>query len=272
MGVSEAIEKEASRRRFSDKTIKTYQKCVERFFLWCKKEPKYVTKKDVHEFLEKMSERGKSGNTINIYLNALKFYFEEILRRNFRVDIRYSKIPKNLPIILTKEEVKKLIDNTKNHKHKIMVALLYSAGLRASELLNLKLKDLNFKEKYGFVRQGKGRKDRIFIIAEKLERVLLQLSVGRNKEEFLFINNKNKVYSISSLQKIVEKAGKLAGIQKKIHPHTLRHSFATHLIENSCSVSEVQTLLGHKSPEATMIYLHTAAPNMIKIKSPFDRL
>jgi len=153
-----------------------------------------------------------------------------------------------------------------------MISLLYGAGVRVSELLNLKIKDINIENKYGFVRHGKGNKDRIFIIPNKIILELKELIKERNSELNLFLTNRNERYSARTIAEIIKNACKNVGIKRRIHPHTMRHSFATHLIENGNSVSEVQSLLGHKSPETTMIYVHLAKPNMIKIKSPLDEL
>ncbi|MBI2629599.1 tyrosine-type recombinase/integrase [Candidatus Pacearchaeota archaeon] len=246
--INEAIKKEGLRRGYSLRTIQTYQEAVRRFFEFCGKETGKVSKTDLKGFLYHLEEKGKTGSTLNVYLNALKFFFEDVMRRKMNVDMKYSRIPKKLPEVLTKEEVKKLIYAVRNNKHKIMISLLYASGLRASELINLKIKDLNFRENYGFVRNGKGRKDRMFIIPEKLKIVLMQMSVSRNKEENLFLTNRNKKYDVRSLQQIVKKAAKLAGLDyKEIHCHTLRHSFATHLIEENHSIEEVQHLLGIKA-------------------------
>jgi len=273
MEIAEAIRKEASRRKYSPRTIETYQKCVERFFCYCGKEPKEVTKKDVKEFLEDLDNNGKSGGTIHVYLNSLKFFFEDVLRRNMQIDIRYSRRPGKLPFVLSKDEVKKLFGKISNWKHRLMIELLYGAGLRVSELINIKIKDLKIDSNYGFVRQGKGNKDRMFIIAETIKSKIIELikNEGLQNEDNLFLTNRKEKYSVRSLQVIVKDAAKLAGLNyKEIHCHTLRHSFATHLIEQGQSVSEVQSLLGHKSPETTMIYLHTSTLSMINIKSPLD--
>jgi site-specific recombinase XerD len=151
---------------------------------------------------------------------------------------------------------------------------MYSAGLRVSELLNLKVCDLEIDKGYGFVRSGKGGKDRLFILSEKFKERISELiyNNGLKGDNLLFLSNRDRKYNVRSMQEIIRKACKKAGIEKKVHPHTLRHSFATHLIENGYSVSEVQGLLGHKSPETTMIYLHTATKSMLNIKSPIDSL
>lgn len=274
MNVAEAIKKECERRKFSPRTIEAYQTCVEVFFRQTNKTPNQITKKDVGEFLDKLMESGRSGGTIHVYLNALKFYFEEILGRNFRLDIKYCKRPERLPEVLTKEETINILEAIKNPKHKLMISFLYGAGLRVSELLNLRVGDINFENKYGFVRHGKGNKDRIFILPEKILNQLKELIQLENlsKEDFMFLTNRNERYSPRTIAEIIKKSCEINGIKRKIHPHTMRHSFATHLIQNGNSVNEVQSLLGHKSPETTMIYVHLASPKMLKIKSPLDEI
>ncbi len=274
MNVSESIKKECDRRGFSPRTVKTYQECLGMFFRQIAKKPNEITKKDVRGFLDKLMSDGKSGGTIHVYLNALKFYFEECLGRNFRLNIKYSKRPKKLPEVLTKEEVLQVLESIKNQKHKLMISLLYGAGLRVSELLNLKVKEINFENKYGFVRHGKGNKDRIFIFPESILLPLKELISFENlsNKDFLFLTNRREKYSARTIAEIIKSACNIVGIKRRIHPHTMRHSFATHLIQNGNSVNEVQSLLGHKSPETTMIYVHLASPKMLNIKSPLDNL
>ncbi len=268
---TELLKKELDRRRYSPRTTSTYIGCVERFLKWCNKPINEITKKDVKEYLSIKNESGQSGNSINVNLMAIKFYFEEILGRKMWVDISYSKIPKRIQRFLTKEEIEKLLSVIKNPKHKLMVAFMYSAGLRVSELVNIKIKDLNLNDKYGFVRNGKGNKDRVIVLAEKLEIPLFSICLNRNQEEFVFVTNRNKKYSVATIRMIVKRAAKDAEIKnfKEIHPHTFRHSFATHLIQNNYSISDVQASLGHRSPETTMIYTHSSG-KLIGIKSPLD--
>jgi integrase/recombinase XerD len=268
--VEAAVRRECKRRRYSERTAKTYVFCINRFLKWSNKDIGKVSKKDVRMFLEHLSS-DKTGSTMNVYHMAIRFLFQDVLDKKMWINIHYSKIPEALPTVLTKKEVLLLLNNITNPKHKLMTGFLYSSGLRVSELLNMKVKDIYIDENYGFVRRGKGNKDRIFILSEKLKDGLKALvEENLNKEDYLFSSNRGRKYSPRSIQEIIKKAAKTAGIKKHVHPHTLRHSFATHLIENNYSVSEVQSLLGHKSPETTFIYLHTASPNMIKVKSPLD--
>jgi integrase/recombinase XerD len=155
-----------------------------------------------------------------------------------------------------------------------MIEVLYGGGLRVNELLNLQVKDLLIDNGYGFIRQGKGRKDRIFVLSKVcIEKIKNLIEMEKlSADNFLFLTNRREKYSERSVQEIVKKSTRLAGICKNVHCHTLRHSFATHLIQNGASLNEVQTMLGHKSPETSMIYVHMASPNMINIKSPLDEL
>ena len=272
--IESAVKRECKRRRYSEKTIKTYIYCINRFFIFAQKSVDKISKRDVRLFLEDLSEKERTGNTMNVYHMAIRFLFEEVLNKRIWIDIKYSKVPKKIPAVLAKEEVKRLFDAVKNPKHKLMVQLMYSAGLRVSELLNVRLKDLDLNKNYGWVRKGKGNKDRLFIIADSIKDKIKQLIEQErlSNEDFLFSNNRKMQYSARTVQQIIKSAAKKAKIDREIHPHTLRHSFATHLIENGYSVSEVQALLGHKSPETTFIYVHTASPNMINIKSPLDNI
>jgi len=270
--IEKAVIRECKRRRFSQATIKTYLYCINRFLKLTEKQIQYVSKKDVKEFLIKLSEKNLSGSSLNTYHMAIRFLFEQVLDKKIWIDIKYSKVPLKLPIVLNKEEVREILNKISNEKHRLMVALMYSAGLRVLELLNLKIIDLELDKNYGFVRKGKGNKDRIFIIADKIKEPIKLLIEIENleKESYLFKSNRDKRYSVRTVQQIIKKAKKKAKIDKQISPHTFRHSFATHLIENNYSVLDVQGLLGHKSPETTFTYLHIASPNMINIKSPLD--
>lgn len=272
--IEEAVKRECRRRRYSERTIKTYIYCITRFLKSTGKTIDRISKKDVRMFLESLSEKEMAGNTMNVYHMAIRFLFEDVLDKRIWIDVKYSKVPEKLPVVLSKDEVRKLFDVIGNPKHRLMMKLMYSAGLRVSELINLKINDIELDKNYGWVRGGKGNKDRLFIIADSLKNELGNFidSQKANSYDWLFTSKRGGKYNMKSPQQIIKNACDRSGIKKRISCHTLRHSFATHLIEDGCSVSEVQSLLGHKSPETTFIYLHTAAPNMIKIKSPLDKL
>ena len=273
--LDKAVARECRRRRYSDKTLKTYLYCIHRFLQFTGKALDRISKKDVRNFLYHLSDNNRAGNTMNVNHMALRFLFEEVLERKMWIDIHYSKIPEKIQRSLTKEEMKMLFNAIKNPQHKLMAEFLYSAGLRASELINIRVRDLNIEKGYGYVRNGKGNKDRIIVIADVLKDRIKNL-IKENSltlEDYMFKSNRMDKYSVSSMQKVIKKAAMEAGVRdwKEIHPHTLRHSFATHLVENSYSVSDVQASLGHKSPETSMIYVHSSG-KMIGIRSPIDGL
>lgn len=274
MDINELIRKKCKRRRLSPQTTKTYIYCINKFLKWTKKELRYISKKDVRLFLEYLSEKDRAGSTMNVYHMALRFLFEEVLEKRMWIDIKYSKTPRKLPEVLSKEEIRKLFNAISNWKHRLMIEFLYGSGLRVSELINMKVKDLELDKNYGYVRNGKGGKDRLIILSKIIKEKIKNLIEMENLSEdsFLFQSSRNKKYSIRSIQQIIRKASKIAGIKRKIHPHTLRHSFSTHLIENGYDLTNVQALLGHKSPETTLIYTHTASPNLINTASPLESL
>lgn len=191
----------------------------------------------------------------------------EVLHKNMRLGLRYAKRPRRLPTCLTKEEVKMVIDAIKNPKQRLVVSLMYGAGLRVSEIVKLSSDDIDLDRLIGYVRSGKGNKDRMFIVPKLLVDELKNYLSNR----YLFMGNKGSHYSIRSVQEIIKRACKDCGITKNVHPHTFRHSFATHLIEEGNSIVVVQALLGHISVDTTMVYLHSAK-STINVKSPLDEI
>jgi len=149
MDILEAMKKEMFRRKLSPKTMKTYLFYVRKFLLFCKKPVRRFSKKDCREFLEKFMEKGVTGSSLNVALNSLRFMMEEVLRRSMRLNIRYSKTPKNLPVCLTREEITRLVKAIKNNKHRILVSLIYGAGLRVSEVVKLRPKDIDLDTNIG---------------------------------------------------------------------------------------------------------------------------
>jgi site-specific recombinase XerD len=203
----------------------------------------------------------------------LRYSFSNIIHKDITVNIKRPKKEKRIPSVLTKEEVKILINSLDTKKSKLMASLMYACGFRVSELVNLKIKDLNFEEKIGSVRQGKGKKDRIFNIPEfLLEDLKIQAEKQKEeKKEYLFTGPKGRL-SERNLQKIISKAAKRAGIKKDVHCHTLRHSFATHLLENGTDIRTIQVLLGHSSISTTELYTHISRQQLKNVKSPIDQL
>lgn len=262
------MKREMLRRRLSPRTIKTYLQYVHKFLLANKdKELKEFSKKDIREFLYKMEQKDLSGSTLNVAHNALRFMMIEILHKACYLKIRYAKTPKKQPQYLTKKEVHKVLSAIINKKHKLLISLMYGAGLRVREVTRLRITDFSFEENIGWVREGKGNKDRPFIIPQSLKEELKRCC---EQEQLWLFPGRSGAISIRSVQKILKDVGKRIKIKKELHPHIFRHSFTTHLLESGIDVTSVQSLLGHVRPETTLNYSHAIKPKLIAIKSPLD--
>ena len=263
------IEIELKISKSSEHTIYNYVKSNKNLISFTKKSPDKITTEDVKSFMaETLTNR--SAMSIILFLSAIKYAYSTIFNNDITATIKRPKKEKRLPEILSKEETKKLLKEFKNEKSKLMISLIYACGFRVSELINLKIIDLNFPEKIGHIRQAKGKKDRIFNIPEFLIEDLKQQVKNQKDKEFLFTGRNGKL-SARNLQKIVSSAADRAGL-KNIHCHTLRHSFATHLLENGVDIRVIQELLGHSDISTTQIYSHVSSEMLKKIKSPIDNL
>ncbi len=258
-------------RNFSGKTIKAYLYYNKELLRFASKSPREINKQDIKDYLDWSFNSDRSAATINLIINAFKFYYEQILKRKFftpDLGIKRPKKEKKLPTVLAKAEILKMIAMTENLKHRLMIQLLYGSGLRVSELVNLKVNNIDFNRQTVIIREGKGKKDRMTIIsAAVLE------SVSRYLEEykpliFLFESHiAGKKISARSAQKVISQAVAKAGINKNVSVHTLRHSFATHLLEEGTDIRYIQTLLGHARLETTQIYTKVAGNKLREIKN-----
>lgn len=266
-----SLEVELRLRGFSKHTTKTYLYYNSKLLSYIKKSPEEITENDIKKFIVyKMSNL--SNCSIGLIRSALKFYYSEILRKNI-VLVKTPRGDKTLPVVLSKKEIKDLLDKTNNTKHRLLIELLYSTGLRLSECINLKYADLDLDSKIGWVRKGKGSKDRIFIISDMFKRDLISYGKehGFDKDGFIF-EVKGRKMSQRGIQHAIKISAERAGIQKSVHVHTLRHSFATHLLENGVDIRKIQQLLGHSSLSTTQIYTQVSSDEIKKIKSPLDAL
>ncbi|OYT41840.1 integrase [Candidatus Pacearchaeota archaeon ex4484_26] len=265
----EKVQKELRIRNFSPRTIKSYNYHLHRFLTYVNKPLKTITKDDIKNYLDFMLKK-QEGRSVSVSLSAIKFFFLNVLRKKI-YGIPYPKRKESLPIILSKREVKKLINSIENPKHKLLVSFLYACGLRVSEAVKLRVSDIDFDEGLIYVRKGKGGKDRCVPLPKSLIKSMENLKVQINNFKYLFQTKKGHL-SIKSAQLIVEKAAKKAGINKRVSPHTLRHSFATHLLESGVSIRIIQKLLGHKRIAATQIYTQISNQTIKNVKSPLDDL
>lgn len=266
------IEIELKISKNSQYTIRNYLNFNSSLIEFTKKSPSKITEEDVKQYIaQNLSAR--SASSIIVFLSAVKYAFSSILNFDPTYKIKRPKKEKKFPAVLTKEEIQKLFDEISSKKSKLMVELIYACGMRVSELTGLKIQDIDFDEKIGHIRQGKGRKDRMFNIPNSLFNQLLKYASYQKekKQEFLFSGPKGKLSS-RNLQKIISKASKKANIKKDVHCHTLRHSFATHLLENGIDIRKIQELLGHTNLSTTQIYTHISAEELKKISSPLDEI
>ncbi len=214
-----------------------------------------------------------SNSAVRISIAAIRFFYLHYLKDKVpdALNIKIRKTNK-LPLVLSKQEVIRILKVTNNLKHKTMLMMIYSAGLRLGELLNLKLQDIDSNRMKIHIRQAKGKKDRYVFLSQKLLDLLRLYFEEYKPQDFLFEGQKGNQYSPKSVQSVFKKAIKNAGVRKPATVHTLRHSFATHLLEDGTDIRYIQQLLGHKKLETTQIYTHITGSAMDKIKSPLDSL
>lgn len=261
--------------QYSEKTLKTYQNAFEEFINYYKEvDLKAIDEKMILEFMRYLViERKVSESYQNQVINAIKFYYEKVLRgerKNYLID--RPKKEKTLPTVLNEEEIKLLLNKTENLKHKAILMMAYSAGLRLGELINLKIKDIDSKRMQIRVEQAKGKKDRYTILSKKMLAILREYFSRYKPKEWLFEGEKGGQYAARSIQKVVKLSASKAGIKKNVGVHTLRHTFATHLLENGTDLRYIQSLLGHESSKTTEIYTHITTKGFDQIKNPLDEL
>jgi len=259
-------------KRFSDSTIKTYSSFIFKLLRFQKKPISEYTNRDLELFIEnEIAKKGYSISTHRQCISALKQLEKLHNLENINIDnLDRPNKSKYLPIVLSKEEVIDIFRATRNLKHRTLLILIYSSGLRIGEALSLRLQDIDVDRRQIYVRNGKGRKDRHVVLAESFIPLLYNYLTSYKPQE-LFIEGKDGMpYSSSSVRSVLKLACSRAKIKKHVTPHTLRHSFATHMLENGIDLRHIQALLGHSRPETTMIYTHVSQHDLMKIKSPLD--
>lgn len=253
---------------YSRETVKAYTNCVRIIYQYFGKPLNQITQEEFADFLGILAKKNYSPYTLNLYHASLKYVFEKIYRTHFNFDLPYAKRPKKLPVVLSRNEVSEVIKAAKNPKHKLILALCYGAGLRVSEVINLKVHDVDLSELTIHIKQAKGKKDRITVFPEKLKNDIRNLIAGKDRNDLLFESIRGGKITARTAQKIFANALKKAGIKKEATFHSLRHSFATHLLENGVDVRYVQELLGHKNIRTTQRYTQVTNPKLKNIKSP----
>lgn len=262
-------------RRYSDSTVKTYCEALKSFLkFYNKKTLSEITNDDIIKFNNDfILKYNLSASYQSQIVNAIKLFFKEIQNATLNVDLVHRPKKYNpLPKILAKEEVASIINALDNIKHKCMLSLIYSAGLRRSELLKMQLNDIDSNRMQLRIKQSKGGKDRITPLSETVLQLLRQYYVSYKPKKYVFEGQNGLQYSERSLALVLKKGCELAGIKKQVNLHMLRHSYATHLLEGGTDLRYIQTLLGHKSSKTTEIYTHVSQKSINKIISPLDKL
>ena len=257
-------------RNYSPKTCKAYLIYIREYIKFSKDAGIKNKQEAIEEFLLDKHERKQSPQTVNLALNAVKFLYTEVLKDHQKIDLKFAKRTKKLPIVLSRAEIAQIIEMTNNSKYKLMISLGYACGLRVSEVVNLRVADLDIDELVVHLKGAKGKKDRISILPKKLQNDLRNLIAGKNASDFIFASNRGGKLTTTSLQKMFRQSLSRTQIKKSATFHSLRHSFATHLLENGTDVRFVQELLGHANIRTTQIYTHVTNPKLRNIKSPFD--
>ena len=259
-------------KRYANSTVRTYVSFFEMFINHYKnKELNAINESDIRAFLQKLIQRNVSNSYLNQAINSIKFYYEVVLGMPNRFyEIERPRKEFKLPKVISKEEIIAIIENTNNIKHRCIVKLLYGSGLRRSELLNLKISDVDSKRMLVKIKDGKGNKDRYTLLSKSTLDDLRLYYKEWKPQDYLFEGRKASKYTAESVLNIVKKSAVKAGIRNTVTPHVLRHSFATHLLESGTDLRQIQVLLGHGSSKTTEIYTHVATNTFKNIKNPLD--
>jgi integrase/recombinase XerD len=266
------FEKEMKLRGFTSRTIKTYLFHNYKFLKYIGKSPRDVDGADIKQYLSYLvEERYAKPRTVNLAISALKFYYETFSNKRLFSKIHKCKEEKLLPRVLSKEEILRMIEATENEKHKLLIELMYSAGLRVSECVKLRINEVDIERKVGIVKQGKGKKDRLFLLSHMFLDDFKNYIDGRpSSNDYVFNDYDDGHITIRNAQRIIKNAAKKAGINKRVHCHMLRASFATHLLEEGVNETYIQKLMGHASIKTLERYLAVRIDDALKVRSPLD--
>ena len=251
------LENEIKLRGFSQKTYKNYYFYINKFL---------ESNLSPEKYLLKLINCNKHSETVRQAGFAIKFYLR-ITKQFSKLEFPNVKKSKKLPIVLSKKDIENMIKITNNLKHKLIIQMLYSSGMRVSEITNLEWKDIDFKRNIIHIKLAKGKKDRIVMLSKKVKKGLKTITEIKN---YVFLTTRKTKYNIRTIEKIISNCAKKANIKQNVTPHTLRHSFATHLLENGTDIRYIKDLLGHKDINTTLIYTKVSNKNISKIKSPLD--
>lgn len=258
---------------YSSKTIKMYYLYCKEMLYHINKTVTSIEKRDVVSYLAHKKENNCSNATLSLVHAAMEYMFKRHLKMNVLEDIKIPKKAKSLPKVLTKDEIRALFENTHFGRNRLMLQFMYGSGCRVSEVVGLKVEDLNLKERTATIRSGKGNKDRFIILSKEwVHGVKKYIGRKKVKSDFVFSKKNGKHITTDTVQRIVRKSAAKAGINKHVTPHSLRHSYATHLLEAGTNIRYIQSLLGHSSLNTTQVYTNVASEQLKKVVSPLDKL
>jgi len=270
---------ELQRRNYSPTTIRCYVRVVEDFARYFGKRPDHLTREHMREYhLHLIQKRKLTPKTVGLHIAALRFFFVKTLRRPYvQVDLPYPRMPERLPTVLSQEEVARLIDSAKNLLNYTMLMTLYATGMRRAELIRLKVEDIDSQRMIVHIRQGKRNRDRDVPLTPKLLQTLREYWRWMKPKTYLFpgmVDNwrADKPMTSKCVWMAVRDAAERAGIGKRVSPHTLRHCFATHLLENGTDLCTIQMLLGHVDLESTAVYLHVSRRHLQAVVNPAETI
>ena len=262
------ITKEMTLGNYSGKTIKAYSAVYKDIYKKFKRPLRDITEDELKEYLYQRVKAGLASQSIALAANAINFLYTKLYKRQDFKKLSHPRKTHTLPTVLTKNEVELILEQTKNLKHRVMLGIAYGAGLRVSEVINLRVRDIDIRELTIIVRQGKGKKDRLTVLSPRLIINLQQFINGKNAGQYVFESERGGKLTATTAQKVFQQCLKKSGILKPATFHSLRHSFATHLLENGVDVRYVKELLGHSNIRTTQIYTHVTNPSLKNIKSP----
>lgn len=264
----QGMERTLTLRNYSRATKKSYVGCLRRFLKTHPDEVNQPNKTSIENFLLALFDNGSSAQTVQSYLYAIQFFYREVVGASIDLRIKTPKRPTRLPVTLSHAEIERVLQSIANEKHRTMVALAYGAGLRVSELTDLRVGSVSFEEGILYVYQGKGSKDRITLLPDAIIPELKNRVVGKCQDDYLFESERGGRLSTRSIQLVFERALKNAEIKKPATFHSLRHSFATHILEQGTDLRFIQKLLGHSNIRTTQRYTHVSTAALKAIPSP----
>jgi len=260
-------------KRYSKNTQKTYIQAISQFLeYFSKTDPSKINNEDIFRYIEhKIKDNKISFSTQKGIVGAIKRFYKYVYNRNIKIDYIYpDRQELKLPKVLAIEDIKKILNSIQNLKHKTLISTIYSCGMRISEALNIKISDIDSKRMMVRIENSKGNRDREVMLSQNLLMLLREYYKVYKPKKYIFEGQKGGKYTARSAENILKKALKDSKINKNASLHTLRHSYATHLIEQGTDIRIVQELLGHKNIKTTQIYTHITDIRKLKVKNPFD--